>query len=124
MMMHSNIILLTLAIILPACFNQQVSYEQDVAPILARNCNECHMAPSGYGYRVVGLKLDSYDSIIQGTIYGPIIVAGDGRRSMLNKVVEGRVGNKQCNASGNKESISNEDIEVLKIWVDQGAPNN
>ena len=123
-MQHSNTILLTLAIILPACVYQQVSYEQDIAPILARNCNGCHIAPNGYGYRAIGLKLDSYDSIIQGTIYGPIIVAGDSRRSMLNKLVEGRVGNKHCNARSDNEGISNEEIEVMKIWVDQGAPNN
>ena len=123
-MQYSNTILLTLVIILPACVYQQVSYERDVTPILARNCNGCHMAPNGYGYRAIGLKLDSYDSIIQGTVYGPIIVAGDSRRSMLNKLVEGRVGNKQCNARDNKEGISNEDIETFQTWVDQGALNN
>ena len=123
-MQYSNTILLTLVIILPACVYQQVSYERDVTPILAKNCNGCHMAPNGYGYRAIGLKLDSYDSIIQGTVYGPIIVAGDSRRSMLNKLVEGRVGNKQCNARDDKEGISNEDIETFQIWVDQGALNN
>ena len=123
-MQYSNTILLTLVIILPACVYQQVSYERDVTPILAKNCNGCHMAPNGVGYRAIGLKLDSYDSIIQGTVYGPIIVAGDSRRSMLNKLVEGRVGNKQCNARDDKEGISNEDIETFQIWVDQGALNN
>ena len=123
-MQYSNTILLTLVILLPACVYQQVSYERDVTPILAKNCNGCHMAPNGYGYRAIGLKLDSYDSIIQGTVYGPIIVAGDSRRSMLNKLVEGRVGNKQCNARDDKEGISNEDIETFQIWVDQGALNN
>ena len=123
-MQYSNTILLTLVILLPACVYQQVSYERDVTPILAKNCNGCHIAPNGYGYRAIGLKLDSYDSIIQGTVYGPIIVAGDSRRSMLNKLVEGRVGNKQCNARDNKEGISNEDIETFQTWVDQGALNN
>jgi hypothetical protein len=82
------------------------------------------VAPSGYGYWAIGLKTDSYDSLIQGTVYGPIIVAGNSRRSLLNKLVEGRVGNKQCNVRGDKEGLSNKDIEVLKIWVDQGALNN
>lgn len=123
-MQHSNTILLTLAIILPACIYQQVSYEQDISPILAKNCNGCHMAPNGNGFRAIGLKMDSYDSIIQGTIYGPIIVAGDSRRSMLNKLVEGRVGNRQCYSRGDKKGISKEDIEILRIWVNQGALNN
>lgn len=123
-MQHSNAILLTLASILPACAYQQVSYEHDITPIFARNCNGCHMAPNGYGYRVTGLKMDSYDSIIQGTIYGPIIVAGDSRRSILNKLVEGRAGSKQSNSHGDEEGISSEEIELLKTWVDQGALNN
>lgn len=123
-MWRLNITLLTLVIILLACAYQQVSYEQDIAPLLARNCNECHSAPNGQGYRATGLIMDSYDSIIKGTIYGSIIVAGDSRRSILNKRAEGRVGKKQCDLSGGKEDISNAEIEILKIWVDQGALNN
>ena len=124
MMQHSNTILLTLSAILPACAYQQVSYEQDITPIFARNCNSCHMAPNGYGYRSIGLRMDSYDSLIQGTIYGRIVVAGDSRRSILNKLVEGRAGSKRGNLHGDKKGISSEEIELLKIWVDQGALNN
>lgn len=123
-MRYSNTIVLNIAIILPACAYQQVSFEKDITPIIARNCNGCHREPNGYGYRATGLKMDSYDSIIQGTMYGSIIVAGDSRRSILNKQVEGRTGKKQCNPRRDKEGISNEEIEALKIWVDQGALNN
>lgn len=123
-MLHSKIIILALVTILPACAFQQVSYKQDITPILDRNCNECHMAPDGYGYRTTGLTMDSYDSIIQGSIYGPIIVAGDSRRSILNKLVEGRVGKMQRDTHGDKKGISNKEIEILKIWVDQGALDN
>ena len=123
--MHiSNTILLIFAITLPACAYQKLSYKQDVAPILARNCNSCHMAPGGQGYREVGLKMDSYDSIINGTIYGSIIVVGDSRRSILNKMVEGRTGNNPCNSHGGHDGINQSEIEVLKLWVDQGAQNN
>lgn len=123
-MRYSNTIVLNIAIILPACAYQQVSFEKDITPIIARNCNGCHREPNGDGYRATGLKMDSYDSIIQGTMYGSIIVAGDSRRSILNKQVEGRTGKKQCNPRRDKEGISNEEIEALKIWVDQGALNN
>ncbi len=120
----SKTIILVLVSLLPACAHQQVSYKQDITPILDRNCNGCHMAPDGYGYQATGLKMDSYDSIIQGSIYGPIIVSGDSRRSILNKLVEGRVGNNQRDTHGDEEGISNEEIEKLKIWVDQGALDN
>ena len=123
-MWRLNISLFTLTIILLACAYQQVSYERDIAPLLARNCNGCHSAPNGQGYRATGLRMDSYGSIINGTMYGSVIVAGDSRRSILNKRVEGRTGKKQCNLRSDKEGISKEAIEVLKDWVDQGALNN
>ena len=81
------------------------------------------MAPQGYGYRVTGLEMDSYDSLMLGTIYGPVILAGDSRRSIFNKLVEGRAGQMQQNLHG-EEAINSEEIEILKTWVDQGALDN
>ena len=122
-MQHSNTIII-LASFLPACANQQVSYQRDITPILDNKCNGCHMAPQGYGYRVTGLETDSYDSLMQGTIYGPVILAGDSRRSIFNKLVEGRAGKMQKNLHGEEEAITSEEIEILKAWVNQGALNN
>jgi hypothetical protein len=121
-MQHSNTIIILVSF-LPACANQQVSYQRDITPILDKKCNVCHVAPHGYGYKVTGLKTDSYDSLMQGTIYGPVVLAGDSRRSILNKFVEGRAGKMQQNLHG-EEAITSKEIETLKIWVDQGALNN
>jgi hypothetical protein len=68
--------------------------------------------------------MDSYDSLMQGTIYGPVILAGDSRRSILNKLIEGRAGKMKKNLHGEEKAITSEEIEILKIWVDQGALNN
>ncbi|MDX2507766.1 MAG: hypothetical protein QNL62_25275 [Gammaproteobacteria bacterium] len=35
----------------------------------------------------------SYKTLMNGTIYGPVIVVGDSRRCILNKLIEGRAGN-------------------------------
>ncbi len=122
-MQHSNTIIILMSF-LPACANQQVSYQRDITPILDNKCNGCHIEPQGYGYRVTGLRMDSYDSLMQGTIYGPVILAGDSRRSILNKLIEGRAGKMKKNLHGEEKAITSEEIEVLKIWVDQGALNN
>ena len=82
------------------------------------------MPPHGYGYRATGLQMDSYDALMQGSIYGPIVLAGDSRRSILNKLIEGRAGNRKRYVHGDEEGISAKEIEILKIWVDQGALNN
>ena len=122
-MQHSGKIIIILTTCLPACVNQQVSYQRDVTPILDNKCNGCHTAPHGYGYKLTGLEMDSYDSLMQGTIYGPVVLVGDSRRSILNKFVEGRAGIMQQSLHG-EEAITSEEIEVLKTWVDQGALNN
>ncbi len=124
-MLHADIILLSLATVLPACSLQQISYKEDVHPILDNNCNGCHGAPDGSGYQASGLKLDSHHSLMQGTIYGPVVIAGDSRRSILNKLVEGRAGNlqKTLHKDGD-DGISKEETETLKVWVDEGALDN
>jgi Planctomycete cytochrome C len=114
---HSVILLLILA----GCVNQQeVSYQKDVVPIIESKCIECHSPPTGLGYLKTGLSLVSYESLMKGTIYGPVIIPGDSRHSVLNMVVEGRL-----NASMRPPSPpTEEEIEILRLWVDQGAKNN
>ena len=118
-------LIISLLAFLPTCTHQQISYKKDVDPILTSSCNGCHAAPYGYGYKLIGLRMGSYDALLEGTIYGPIIIPGDSRRSILNKLVEGRTGNMQILLHDNGyENISEKEIEILKIWVDQGALNN
>ena len=68
--------------------------------------------------------MDSYDALMQGTVYGPIIVAGDSRRSIFNMLVEGRAGNLQRMPHNETQGLSAEQIETLKTWVNQGALDN
>jgi uncharacterized membrane protein len=109
---------------LAGCATHQVSYQQDVLPILEQRCRACHSAPDGAGYRATGLLMDSYESLMNGTDYGPVIIAGDSRRSILNMLVEGRAGNMQRMPHDENEGLSHEEIEILKEWVNQGALNN
>lgn len=117
--------IVTALTLLPACATQQVSFKQDITPIIDANCSGCHQAPDGYGYKASGLEMDSYESLMQGTIYGPIIIAGDSRRSILNKLVEGRAGKLQSVLHrADKEPMTEEEISVIRQWVDEGAPDN
>lgn len=123
-MRYLNTISLTLVFIMSACAYQQVSYERDIAPIINSKCNECHTAPNGYGYRTTGLMTDSYDALMKGSVYGPVIVAGDSRRSILNMLLESRAGSMQRNIHKDKYHLKNEEIEAFRVWVDQGALDN
>jgi len=110
---------------LSACaFEPTISYQSDIYPILKDNCLQCHVSPNGIGFLKTGLNMASYESLMHGTIYGPVIVPGDSRRSVLNKLVEGRAGNYMRMPHDKKDPLTKEDIEVLRLWVNQDAINN
>jgi uncharacterized membrane protein len=111
-------------LLISGCATQQVSYQNDVVPILESRCIKCHASPDGVGYRATGLEMSTYESLMQGTAYGQVIVAGDSRRSMLNMLVEGRAGKQQRMPHDEKNALEPEQIETLQRWVNQGALNN
>lgn len=110
--------------LLTGCATQQVSYRNDVVPIIESRCIMCHVSPDGTGFKATGLEMDSYESLMQGTVYGPVVIAGDSRRSILNMLVEGRAGKLQRMPHNEDEALSSEQIETLKNWVNEGAENN
>ena len=107
------------------CTSQpQMSFQRDVYPILEYNCLACHMPPQGKGYVKTHLNMQSYDTLMQGTYYGPVIVPGDSRHSILNMLVEGRVNASMRMPHAQVEPLTQHEIEVLRLWVDQDAQNN
>ncbi|MBN4063524.1 hypothetical protein JYT79_01955 [Cardiobacterium sp. AH-315-I02] len=121
-----NVTILSLALIplISSCAFQQVSYQNDVIPIINNKCVECHAPPNGNGYRATGLVMDSYDALMQGSVYGPIIVAGDSKRSVLNMLVEGRAGNVQKSLHNSGNALTDDEIQLFRAWVEQGALDN
>jgi len=111
-------------LLIGGCATQQVSYQDDVVPIVESRCIKCHSPPDGTGYTTTGLEMGSYESLMQGTAYGQVIVAGDSRRSMLNMLVEGRAGEQQCMPHYEENALEPEQIETLRRWVNQGALDN
>jgi hypothetical protein len=119
-----NAIVLALIPLISFCAFQQVSYQSDLTPIINNKCLECHISPNGNGYRATGLIMDSYDALMQGSVYGPIIVAGDSQRSILNMLVEGRAGNTQKNLHNSGNALTRDEIKLFRAWVEQGALDN
>lgn len=114
-----------LALLLAACVSPQpVSYQRDVYPVLENNCLECHTPPEGRGYIKVQLNMESYETLMQGTIYGPVIVPGDSRHSILSMLVEGRADASMRMPHMREIPLSAHEIDVLRQWIDQGARNN
>lgn len=101
----------------------KVSYQADVKPIIDRHCKSCHMQ-GGTGVEASGLVLDSYENLMKGTKYGPIVIAGDSMSSALNILVEGRADQSIRMPHEGSSVLTAEEIQALKLWVDQGAQDN
>ncbi len=111
--------------LLAGCAGQQtISYHQDVYPVLKTNCLACHSPPDGKGYLKTHLNMESYRSLMQGTLYGPVIIPGDSRKSILNMLVEGRADASLRMPHQRDEPLTAQEIEILRLWVDQGARDN
>ena len=106
-----------------ACNNQPaVSYSQDVKPVLDRHCLECHQA-GGAGTLASGLDLSSFEGLLKGTNFGPMVIAADPEGSNLLVLIEGRADPSISMPHGQK-SIPKQDIETIRSWIEQGAKNN
>ena len=104
------------------CSPSGVSYSKDVQPILAKNCSECH-APGKQGFTASGLDVTSYQALMKGGKFGQLIKPGDALSSTLNMLVEGRA-HASLRMPHGREKLPDKDIEILKVWVNEGAKDN
>jgi hypothetical protein len=101
----------------------EVSYKQDVFPIIHDYCLNCH-EPGGKGYEKSGLDMSTYQSLMKGTRFGSVITPGNSFTSVLNQLVEGRAHASIKMPFGLHGSLAKDKIDILKRWVDQGAKDN
>ncbi len=102
---------------------QPTSYVQDVQPILQQYCIECHNQ-DGVGFKTSGLDMSSYQNLMKGTKFGPIIKAGDSASSTLVILVEGRADPSLKMPHGERDSLTTGQIQKIRQWIDQGALQN
>lgn len=100
-----------------------VSYSADVKPILELKCLSCH-SEGGEGYAKTGLNMQSYEDLMSGTRLGPVIVPGDALSSTLVILVEGRGDPSIKMPHGAKDGLTDQEIAVIRTWIDQGAKDN
>jgi len=107
----------------PARGQPEVSYKNDVVPIIHDYCLNCH-EPGGKGYEKSGLDMRTYQSLMKGTKFGTVIKPGDSFTSILIQLVEGRAHASIKMPFGMSGGLAKDKIEILKKWVNQGAKNN
>jgi hypothetical protein len=104
------------------CAPRNVSYTKEIQPMLTKYCSECH-APGKEGVTASGLDTTSYDALMKGGKFGALVKPGDAFTSALNMLVEGRA-NPSIRMPHGKQKLSDEEITLLKTWVNEGAKNN
>src|SRR5215813_14986601 len=119
MMTRVTVLLLTVASAysqtkLPPPANFKIDFEKDVQPILAQKCHSCH----GDEVQQSGLRLDRRQQALRGGDYGPVILPGKSAESKLIRRVVNGDGGLQMPPTG---PLSDEEIGILRAWIDQGA---
>lgn len=98
-------------------------FKNEVTPILELYCLECHL-PGGIGFEKSGLDMRSYESLMKGTKFGPVIVPGDSFTSNLMVLMEGRSKYGTHMPYVEKRNLSKWEKHLVRAWINRGAKNN
>jgi len=129
-MKFSKVGALALCIGLIGC-DREVSFADDVQPILAASCVECH-DKSAEGYATSGFSLNDYNGVMKGTSFGPVVVPNSSMSSSLYLLVAHKTDpaihmpphHEEAMAKGRGDALTEEQIETIGAWIDQGANDN
>ena len=99
-----------------------VSFTNEVAPILNANCIKCHGGPpeagDGETRLEAGLNLTSYETVMVGSEYGSVVEPGNADDSMMLVMVE------EGDMPEEGDPLSPDDIATIRAWIVEGAQDN
>jgi hypothetical protein len=93
----------------PQVSSDNATYDTGIKDLLAARCAMCHGDAAS-----AGLNVTSYASLMQGSDKGPVIVAGDAENSNLI----------QAQLKQHFANFTEEELEIVKAWIEAGAPEN
>ena len=94
------------------------TYDADVLPVLKQHCVSCH----GPDKQKSGLKLDTFANLKLGGSGGDAVVPGSPDKSMLYTFTAHKAKPEMPPAPAAK--IPDAQIELIRLWVEQGAKEN
>ncbi|MCB1230725.1 MAG: PSD1 domain-containing protein [Verrucomicrobiae bacterium] len=100
---------------LPPAAKGTIDFVRDVQPIFAGACYNCH----GPKHQEANFRLDHKPTLFAGGELGPAVEKGDSARSPLVHFVAGLRPEGRMPKKG--DPLSNEQIGILRAWIDQGA---
>lgn len=87
----------------------EVSFGEDVLPILEQRCSACHGEAGGW-------SVDSYEAVMSSGASGPEVVPGDPDGSILGQRILGTVG-----ALMPPQGMPDEEVDIIIAWIAAGA---
>lgn len=94
-----------------------VVFEDLVKPILENKCMACHKEGKIKGE----LRMDQLAGLQKGGKTGPFLVAGNPDESLFLQRIHLPLENEEHMPPKNKAQLTEEEIEILKLWVASGA---
>ena len=86
-----------------------LTYQATIGPLFQARCGACHGANG-----IQGLDLTAYQTAMQGSQNGPVIVSGDPEQSLLVQ--------KQSGSQPHFGQLTPEQLQLVIDWIKAGAP--
>lgn len=101
-----------------------ISFSEDILPIFQSRCAFCHGPNSLAGAPPNGLELNNYENVMRGSLFFPVIQAGLPENSTIILLL--RSGGMPASADPNTPTVPlpEEQINLIALWIEQGAENN
>ncbi len=92
-----------------------VSFQEEILPILQASCavQGCHADPNPK----IGLNLETYAGFEKGSLVGPVFNPGDSNGSKVIQRIDG-------GGMPPAGPLPEDQIQLFKDWIDEGAKNN
>src|SRR5690606_23349352 len=97
-----------------------VNFSREILPILSDNCFYCHGPDPGH--RKAGLRLDKREEATRTRDGVTAIVPGSSAESELFARITTADPDDRMPPAGSNNSLSPPEIDLLKRWIDEGAP--
>ena len=101
---------------------EPTSFSRSVFPIFKDNCISCHQF-GGAGYETSGLDLTTYQGVMKGTKFGPMVIPRDPDGSNLMWLLDWRAAPQLRMPHGAKQ-LSTSDRNAIRNWIREGAMDN
>ena len=101
---------------------EPMSFVEDVFPIFKGRCVSCHQ-PGGQGFEKSGLDLTTYQGLMKGTKFGPMVIPRDPDGSNLMWLLDWRASPELRMPHGSKK-LSTCDRNAIRAWISEGAKDN